>query len=1523
MKKIRSKLVYVLLFTMLFANISPFMKVVVNASTNRVEVSSHAELVAAVNSAIPGITRTIVLTQNISGATTVLIDANRRIIIKGIRPGIIYSVTASVNNFTLVNGGNLIFPADNYIILEGRYPTTGTGGGVGVNSPLFPANPSLVSVFIMNGGIIRRSSGASGSRGIVDVFPYARFVMNGGVLEDNHHTGVNIHQNSEFIMNDGVIRNNMATAGNQGGAGVHVFHEGRFELNDGIIEENIHVNIGGGVFLADRSEMIMNGGVIRANETNNTHQTHRGRGGGIFVGGWGVELTINNGLIYGNQASREGGGIYLDSHRINNAGTTPSVTAIYGGIIKNNIAMMNGGGIFVSGETGTAPGFQRPILNIENVTIEGNLAALRGGGIFHEGLGTTTIRNGIIRNNSAGGGGGLSGTSRVTIQPGVRFYGNDAFQGLRINDQMFLDNPNIRPSQWTIHQRPSGLRGNHAFNNLDIEATTQQLLAQFEIECPEERNITVNAPGNASVEVQRPGHPPLIVPPGGSVNISVPDGDTVTIITRPDTGWQVHPDYYPEFSFVVDSDRTVSPSLIAPPPPNRDITVIAPSNGTVAVYVRGSRAANLPAGGTITLSIPEGDNVRVITNPNIGWQVHPNYYPNYSFVVAASRTVAPQVTEIPQASFSFSAYDGSTRVHHDLLREGDTLPSVALPDRPGQTSLGWFIRYPANSTLAEYFDGATNPAYTAITMPGHNLIIEARFSNRHLVHLYAYQGATRTTQGSEGYSVGAEVIVPALEEFHPQRTGFYHIGWETIPTNLEITWREDIEKYSFIMPDQVVILTGLWGENYFGVALQNYPYNIQPANQQIVGGGSQRYGDTVVARQGRTSGWTFMDWEYDVTATINPDNLTFLMPAEDVELVALWGDGDVVGLSNAYNVSFVHYPFLCVDTYLIGAISPSGYLRRYYDDLFSVRYGHTMTAATIQRRGFHFEHWYIEDIGEISGNLSFIMPPHDIIVMVNWGDGNGNVGYYRLYPVTIRNIRGNEYYYEEFEDIFTFRDQLGIDSQFFHGYAYTSVDSRVNARPMELKLAEDIIDSGWNINNVTVIERDNLPGLPIRRASANLTQASRFFKLLGYTEVDILWVERYRFEIQNQPVGNVNNQTRAGWRSVGDNVIIDAGTRQGHRFAGWTSDDVILRSPSQTNTSFTMPNGHALITAQWNPFVRVSILNAGEGYAIQAQFNDGIAVGDIVRIFAGEMEGYEIYEWRVTGDYDLTEISEDLATKEFVVQGDIDLELVWENDDNGNLPTRRIIRRPTRPAPLPVFSAYDGQDLGPPAPWILPPGTDHGQAPNTFVHRRYIAGFPDGTFRPNASLTRAEMTAIFFNLSNDPTKYNAVMQGSGFRDISSNQWFYRQIAYFTNLGVLSGFPDGTFRPNQVITNAEFAAFAVQAFNLDRLGIENVVPGMAGHWAETFVRIGFDTGWFAYFGEGYVFNPDAAITRAQAVTLLNHYTGRVPSIPCIDAYLGARRIFFDLDRNHWAFYEVMEAAITHTFIREGSGKRWIR
>lgn len=183
-------------------------------------------------------------------------------------------------------------------------------------------------------------------------------------------------------------------------------------------------------------------------------------------------------------------------------------------------------------------------------------------------------------------------------------------------------------------------------------------------------------------------------------------------------------------------------------------------------------------------------------------------------------------------------------------------------------------------------------------------------------------------------------------------------------------------------------------------------------------------------------------------------------------------------------------------------------------------------------------------------------------------------------------------------------------------------------------------------------------------------------------------------------------------------------------------------------------------------------------------------------------------------------------------------------------------------------------------------------------HQAYIQGFADGTFRPGAALTRAQIATIVARLTADS---NSAAGGSAksYADVSASHWAAADIAAVGKLGLMNGYADGTFRPDQAVTRAEMAALAV------KLGQPSGTPGAgfddtAGSWAEAAIKQAQGEGWIGGYGDG-TFRPGQALTRAEAVTLLNRVLGREP------AQAGGVSKWSDVPAGHWALADLLEAS----------------
>jgi len=209
-------------------------------------------------------------------------------------------------------------------------------------------------------------------------------------------------------------------------------------------------------------------------------------------------------------------------------------------------------------------------------------------------------------------------------------------------------------------------------------------------------------------------------------------------------------------------------------------------------------------------------------------------------------------------------------------------------------------------------------------------------------------------------------------------------------------------------------------------------------------------------------------------------------------------------------------------------------------------------------------------------------------------------------------------------------------------------------------------------------------------------------------------------------------------------------------------------------------------------------------------------------------------------------------------------------------------------------------------------------APPTLItdeHIVYILGFTDGTVRPNQSMTRAEAAMIIFRLLEDTNKY--VPAWPRFSDVGPLSWYSQAVNYLAQVGILRGYPDGAFRPHATITRAEFSAIMTRFFETQNIQAHSFTDVSDTHWAVHYINVAYSRDWVRGFGDG-TFRPDHDITRAEAITIINRALGRVPNPETIRNSLDGHTVFTDLSSSHWAFYEIMEASVSHEFVIDTDG-----
>lgn len=199
-------------------------------------------------------------------------------------------------------------------------------------------------------------------------------------------------------------------------------------------------------------------------------------------------------------------------------------------------------------------------------------------------------------------------------------------------------------------------------------------------------------------------------------------------------------------------------------------------------------------------------------------------------------------------------------------------------------------------------------------------------------------------------------------------------------------------------------------------------------------------------------------------------------------------------------------------------------------------------------------------------------------------------------------------------------------------------------------------------------------------------------------------------------------------------------------------------------------------------------------------------------------------------------------------------------------------------------------------------------------HYQYMVGYKDATFRPNNNMTREEVAVMFSRLMvRRPIKGH--IYNHTFKDLSNTRWSATAISYMNELGLIKGYPDGTFKPEKSITRAEFAAMATRFANLFGGGLQGFVDVPYTHWANDVIAKAASAGWVSGYPDG-TFKPENKITRAEVVSITNRMLTRRADKDFITKHRSAILWFTDTP-THWAFYDIVEACNGHDYTRQGT------
>ena len=199
-------------------------------------------------------------------------------------------------------------------------------------------------------------------------------------------------------------------------------------------------------------------------------------------------------------------------------------------------------------------------------------------------------------------------------------------------------------------------------------------------------------------------------------------------------------------------------------------------------------------------------------------------------------------------------------------------------------------------------------------------------------------------------------------------------------------------------------------------------------------------------------------------------------------------------------------------------------------------------------------------------------------------------------------------------------------------------------------------------------------------------------------------------------------------------------------------------------------------------------------------------------------------------------------------------------------------------------------------------------------HYAYLLGYEDGTVRPNGSISRAEVATVLFRLLKDDVRTQNLTKDNAYSDVPDTAWYSTAVSTLSKMGVISGYPDGTFRPNAPITRAEFAAM-IARFDETAKSADTPFTDISGHWAENAIGKAYGNGWVEGSSKT-VFCPESNLTRAETATLLNRVLHRLPEK---ESDLLANQIVWpDNPETFWGYLTIQEATNSHEYERKADG-----
>ena len=593
------------------------------------------------------------------------------------------------------------------------------------------------------------------------------------------------------------------------------------------------------------------------------------------------------------------------------------------------------------------------------------------------------------------------------------------------------------------------------------------------------------------------------------------------------------------------------------------------------------------------------------------------------------------------------------------------------------------------------------------------------------------------------------------------------------------------------------------------------------------------------------TGHTFTGW---TSTDVKLGGTSFTMPAKNVVIEGTF-------TANEYKVTY----YVGKEIYTINGVK----------QVSTHHYGDPVTlAAKPTRDGFNFNGWLPEGVSFDATGTGFIMPANDVVIRGTFDANSFYVAYY------VDGVPFASKLYKTGEKV-TIMDDLAKDGFTFSGWTRDNVKAEnfdMPAHNVEIHGSYRQNTHQYTINKHFYDEK----GVEVKAAGKTETKTGNEYALIS---------ELYKNDAVNQTVDGKTYVYVPGLTTVTDKLetLIKDVTIDLYYYLNVEGGNDIPDA-WEYRLTFKVVNGEWTNGGNADIVTYVQFKDQTTGEA----FKDEAVVVPVTRIPAvGDKpnSGYHAGAWD-TSPYD-----------NYKVQKDTVFTYTYAKDSSGGSSGGHH-RRPTVTIPDKVPTGLNGND-----------------------HYAYIVGYPDKTVRPQNGITRAEVATIFFRLLTDETRDANSTKSNSYSDAAAGAWYNHAVSTLSAMGIVKGDSHGKFNPNAPITRAEFAAIAAR-FDDKANTTTADFSDIASHWAKNEISAASNNGWITGYPDG-TFRPDNKITRAEAMTLVNRVLKRLPETE-EDLHDDMIKWSDNSDVSQWFYLDVQEATNSHYYqTKENQFEKWTK